>query len=247
MINVYAWPPVAVAARYWTPELPTSRSRSLITGATYTSAAQRRRLLAGFDVAGWPKYSAGYLEALWRLLDGGVHLVRLSSCRIPYGKTVKNWQRGGDYLNWSTPPQDVMWLTPPSEVKWFDGTILSYTITTLNGLPAVRVGGLPANSIVALPGEFITVWIGSTTETHMIAGEARSDGDGDATIMLVTAPSATGQISIGGRETGIFELASDWPQVMNRGGLPENYGLQFREVFEDERGPFTEIDPWRPV
>ena len=244
MVNVYAFPPVAVAARYWTLEQPVSRSRSLITGSSYVSAAGRKRILAGFDIAGWPKYSAGYLEALWRLLDGGVHLVRLNSCRIPYGHTVANNVRGGEYLDWKLPPADVAWLTPPTEVKWFDGAVLYYTLDNQDGQPAVRVTGLPPHSIVALPGEFITVWIGNTTETHMVAAEAKSGPGGVAIITLVTAPSGPGQISIGGRESGVFELASDWPKVMNRNRFPENYGIEFRQVFEDERGPFVEKNPW---
>lgn len=244
MVNVYAWPPVAVVARYWTKEQPVSRSRSLITGASYTSAAQRKRTLAGVDVAGWPEYGAGYLEALWRLLDGGVHLVRLHSCRIPYGRTAPNDQRGGRYLDWKVPPGDVDWIMPSAPIAWFDGTILQGTITVSGGFPAVRIEGLPANQVVAAPGEFLTIWTQAGEENHMILTETRSDGNGVAVIRLITQPSGPGQVSIGGRETGVFELASDWPKVMNRNTFPDNYVLEFREVFADERGPFTEIDPW---
>lgn len=245
MVNVYSWPPVAVVARYWTQEQPVSRSRSMITGATYTSAAQRKRIRAGVDVAGWPKYSAGYLEGLWRLLDGGVHLLRLQSCRIPHGKTAPNDLRGGRFFDWQTPPADIDWIMPPAPIAWFDGTVLQGTLTTSGGFPAVRIAGLPVNQVVAIPGEFLTVWTSLGEENHMILAEAKSDGSGVAIVRLVTKPSGAGQVSIGGRETGVFELASDWPRVMNRAGLPESYVLEFREVFEDERGPFTEIDPWR--
>lgn len=244
MVNVYAFPPVAVAARYWTLEQPVSRSRSLITGSSYVSAAGRKRILAGFDIAGWPKYSAGYLEALWRFLDGGVHLVRLNSCRIPHGNTVSNRLRGGEYIEWQVPPSEITWLTTATGIEWFNGAVLHYTITSQDGQPAVRVEGLPPNSIVALPGEFITVWIGNRTETHMIVAEAKSGSGGVAVITLLTAPSGPGQISVGGRETGVFELASEWPRVMNRNRFPESYGIEFRQVFEDERGPFVEKNPW---
>lgn len=244
MVNVYAWPPVAVVARYWTKEQPVSRSRSLITGASYTSAAQRKRILAGFDIAGWPEYGSGYLEALWRLLDGGVHLVCLQSCRIPYGKTVANDLRGGRFFEWQTPPAEIDWIMPATPIAWFDGTVLQGTITTSGGFPAMRIEGLPANQVVGIPGEFLTVWTSGREENHMILAQARSDANGVAVVRLVTRPTGAGQVSIGGRETGVFELASDWPKVMNRNTFPDNYVLEFREVFADERGPFTEIDPW---
>lgn len=245
MVDVFAWPPVAVVARYWTMEQPIGRSRSLITGASYVSAVQRRRILAGFEVAGWPKYGAGYLEALWRLLDGGVHLVRLSSCRIPYGRTVPNAQRGAQRIGWTAPPAPVQWITPPSPLEWFDGAILAGELITSGSFPAVRITGLPSASLVALPGEFLVVHLRDGDETHMIAREVRSDGAGIAVARLITQPSQAGHVSLGGRETGVFEIVSDWPKVMNRLRFPDGYGLEFRQVFADERGPFVERDPWR--
>ncbi|MCV2448454.1 hypothetical protein [Paracoccus sp. DMF] len=244
MVNVYAWPPVAVVARYWTMEQPVSRSRSLITGASYVSAAQRKRILAGFDVAGWPLYSAGYLEALWRFLDGGVHLVRLSSCRIPHGSTVPDDARGGRRITWAVPPQEIPWFVPASPIEWLDGVSLQGTLITSGSFPAVRISGLPTNALVALPGEFLAIHLPAGDEAHMIATETRSDESGVAIVRLVTAPSSGGRVSLGGRETGVFEIASAWPKVLNRLRFPENYGLEFRQVFEDERGPFVEVDPW---
>lgn len=244
MVNVYSWPPVAVVARYWTQEQPVSRSRSLITGASYTSAAQRKRLLAGFDVAGWPQYSSGYLEGLWRLLDGGVHLVRLTSCRIAHGKTVPEERRAGSPFKWVTPPAPVAWTTPPDPITWIVGTYLTGTKTTADGVPAVTITGLPPNALVALPGEFVTFHLDGGDETHMILAPARTNEAGAVTIRLATTPAASGRVSIGYKETGVFEIVSEWPRVMNRLRLAENYGIEFRQVFEDERGPFTEINPW---
>lgn len=246
MVNVYSWPPVAVVARYWTQEQPVSRSRSLITGASYTSAAQRKRLVAGFDVAGWPMYSSGYLEALWRLLDGGVHLVRLTSCRIAHGSTVADDRRGGSPVTWEAPPAPVVWATPPDPVTWVVGTYLRGAKTTADGVPAVTVTGLPPNALVALPGEFVTFHLEGGDQTHMILTPAKTNGAGTVTIRLATTPTMSARVSIGYSETGVFEISSDWPRVMNRARLSENYGLEFRQVFEDERGPFTEIDPWGP-
>lgn len=242
MAEVYAWPPVAVVARYWTMEAPIGRSRSLITGASYVSASQRRRINAGFDVAGWPRHSAGYLEALWRLLDGGVNLVRLRSCRIPYGHTVDNSLRGERPLTWTTPPTEIGWEAGGSEMLWITGAALSYSL--IAGQTAIRVSGLPPNARVALPGEFATIDNVDASEVIMITSEAVSNASGEAVVGLIRAPTAAGRVGLGGSETGIFELASDWPRVMNRNGFPENYQLQFRQVFADERGPFVEMNPW---
>lgn len=242
MAEVYAWPPVAVVARYWTMEAPIGRSRSLITGASYVSASQRRRINAGFDIAGWPKYSAGYLEALWRYLDGGLNLVRLKSCRIPYGHAVDSGLRGGQPMTWVTPPNPVGWQFGGNEVMWITGTALRYS--PISGQTAVEVYGLPPNSRVALPGEFLTIDGPEGSEVIMITAEANSNAFGTAIVRLIRSPEIDGRVSLGGSETGVFELASDWPRVMNRTGFPENYQIQFREVFEDERGPFNEINPW---
>lgn len=244
MVKVFAWPPVGVVARYWTPELPTGRSRSLMTGAEYVSAAQRRRLTAGFTVHGRRHYGSGYMEALWRLMDGGVHLVRLTSCKIPWGKTVPDELRGGQPFDWEIPPEPFEWITPPTEFTWLSGTQLEATLTTSGGLPAIEVGGLPPNAIIALPGEFVELFYGDDGETHMIAAEARSNGAGVAIIRLVTAPSGPGLVRIGASETGVFRLQSQWPRAMRRAGNTDEYSLDFREVFEDETDGFVEVNRW---
>ena len=244
MVNVYAFPPVAVVARYWTVEQPVSRSRSLITGSSYVSASQRKRTLAGFDIVGWPKYSAGYLEALWRYLDGGINLVRLSSCRIPYGRTVPDAQRGVKPLDWSMPPQDLSWQSRDTEFTWVTRMGFDFTIEETGTPTVIHSTGLPANAVIAIPGEFATVSVDGEQEAIMITNKVVSDANGAVRIHLQRTPLGDGEVSIGTRETGVFELASPWPTVMNRLNLPENYGLQFREVFADERGPFVELDPW---
>lgn len=239
MADVYAWPPVAVQARYWTMEQPIGRSRSLITGGSYVSAAQRKRIVAGFDIVGWPKYSAGYLEALWRYLDGGLHLVRLTSCRIPYGRTNRGDNRTG--FDWQSGGSEFGWTVPPAEITWIHGTQWTFTTQPRN---RIRVTGLPQNSVVAIPGEFVTVTVDGVRDTIMVVAEAVSDETGAAIISLIRAASGAGTVTIGTHETGVFELVSAWPRVMNRNRFPENYAIEFREVFSDERGPFLEIDPW---
>lgn len=247
MAKVFGWPPVGVSARYWTPELPVGRSQSLITGGRYVSAAQRRRLTAGMDVPGRRHYASGYLEALWRLMDGGVHLVRLTSCRIPWGATVANTLRGGNWIDWQTPPDDIPWEVPPGEILWFEGVVLSFTIPAISGLPAVQISGLPPSALVAIPGEFVTIFADADDVTGtqiMIAAPARSDASGVAVIRLVSEPPAGERISIGWTETGVFEISGDWPQARRRAGSHDEYAVEFRQVFEDETDGFEEVPFW---
>lgn len=246
MVNVYAWPPVGVLARNWTMELPTSRSRSLITGREYVSAAQRRRKLATIDVHGRRHYGSGYMEALWRLMDGGVHLVRIWSCRIPRGRIdVSPGQRTEREVDWEIPPQPLGWISPPADMVWFAPIELPSTYALVGGVPTLTVTGLPPNALVAIPGEFLTIHNpGGITETIMIANPARSNGSGIAVIRLVSVPSITGPVSIGTREAGVFRLTSAWPRPKRGAGDTETYELEFREVFEDETDGFLEVNPW---
>ena len=245
MVNVYAWPPVGVIARNWTMELPTSRSKSIITGQEYVSASQRRRKLATLEVSGRRHYGSGYMEALWRLMDGGVHLVRMSSCRIPWGGVdVSNRDRAGAVdIDWMMPPENLGWTVPTDDIIWVSGAALPSTYALVGGVPTLTVSGLPPRSLVALPGEFLTIIDGDEEETIMIANAARSNASGVAVIHLVKVPAIDGSVSIGTREVGVFRLQTDWPRVM-RGATQGTYTLEFREVFEDETSGFVEVNPW---
>ncbi|MBM3603635.1 MAG: hypothetical protein FJX25_02530 [Alphaproteobacteria bacterium] len=240
MVNVYAWPPVDYVAAEWTILDPVSRSRSLITGATYVSAAQRRRRVASLDVAALSadRNGAGYIEVLKRLLDGGVHLVRLHSTPINWhlDDRADNAARTKP-VSWLIPPPDVDWLIPPANVGWWTGPGVTYG-EALSG-NRVRVTGLPANTPVARPGEFVTMG----GRTSMVMRPARSDGSGEAVLYLLEPLTGSGTIEIGTRETGVFE-ADAMPRSAQPVGQNWSYQWTFTEVFEDERGPFTEIDPW---
>lgn len=247
MVKVYAWPPVGVLARNWTMELPTSRSRSIITGQEYVSAAQRRRRVATLDVVGRRHYGSGYMEALWRFMDGGVHLVRLASCRIPWGMVdISDDDRGGGGpLGWSIPPEDLGWIEPIDEIIWVTGAVLPSTYSLIEGVPTLTVTGLPPNALVAIPGEFLTIFADDgAQETIMIANPVHSNASGTVVIRLTNVPTISGSVSIGTREVGVFRLASNWPRPKRGGGLQENYTLDFREVFEDETNGFVEVNPW---
>ena len=239
MTNVYAWPPVAHVAAEWTVLDPIGRSRSMITGASYVSAAQRRRRLARLNISALSldRNGAGYMEVLKRLLEGGTHLVRLNSTPI-------NWHLDDEAEN-ARRSRPMSWIVPNPPFEWGDGSagISWWTGTVANGEarpgPAVLVSGLPSGQLVARPGEFVTM----NGDTAMVMRPAVSGAGGNALIRLLTPLSGSGPILIGSRETGVFE-ADDMPRAMQPLGDNWQYSWSFTEVFEDERGPFTEVNPW---
>jgi len=248
MVNVYKWPPVGAISREWTQIAPVSVSRSMITGAEFVTAAQRRRRVAQIEVSAIfsPfEAGAGYMEALKRLLDGGIHLVRLEyykpgSCHLD----VTDGERQGGWVEWVTPPSGFGWIIPPGEFRWFAGVDLPYTVTTDGGLPAIRVTGLPPNALVALPGEFVSVEVDDELLRFMVVAPASSDGAGVVIIRLTAEPPAGDRVSIGARDTGIFK-ADALPRAVEPSRGDWSYSWQFTEVFEDEgRGALVEIDPW---
>lgn len=240
MVNVYAWPPVDYVSAEWTVIDRVSRSRSLITGASYVSAAQRRRRVATLDVAALSadRSGAGYIEALKRLLDGGVHLVRLYSTPINWhlDDQAENAVRTKP-MSWIVPNAPIDWTIPPAPLDWWTGP----GVTRGEALTdkRVRVTDLPPNTQVVRPGEFVTM----NGQTVMVLRPARSDANGVAILHLLEPLTGTGLIVIGTRETGVFE-ADAMPRSAQPVGQNWSYQWSFTEVFEDERGLFTEIDPW---
>jgi len=241
MTKVFAWPPVGVISHDWTIHAPINVSRSLITGRRWVSAHQPRRRLVDLTVSGAKHYGAGYMEALKRYLDGGVHLVRLTSCKIPYGRTdVADAMRQTIPVRWSDGDKRVEWTRPAAPVLFFLGARLSGARVDGGPVPQLRVEGLPTDSLIGVPGEFIQF----AGQTYMIAAPARSNKNGVAVVRVAgTITAAEGEVSIGVRESAVFEALS-----IPRGGRAGNaftpYDWSFREVFADEVGGFQEIDPW---
>lgn len=240
MVNVYAWPPVAHTQAEWTVVDPVGRSRSMITGASYVSAAQRRRRVARLDVSALSldRNGAGYIEVLKRLLQGGVHLMRLYSTPINWhlDDQAENARRTKP-MSWIVPPGEISWTMPAATIAWWTGPGVTMG-EALSG-NRVRVTGLPARKVVVRPGEFVAMG----GATAMVLRPAASDGSGVAILHLVTPVSGSGPIEIGARESGVFE-ADEMPRSVQPLGQNWRYSWSFTEVFEDERGPFTEVNPW---
>ena len=252
MTTVYAFPPVRVTASAFPVLTPINESRSLFTGARFVSAAQRSRRVPRLTVAalGGDSAGAGFMENLRILLNGGVNLVRLDSRPI-------NWwvdsarlrdERQSQPLNWSTATDPALEWVDGGAVDWFTGRpLLATAVTDGAGFPALSITGGPANTLIARPGDLVTLFspvTATTGSTARVMTVARTDAAGAATIRLMSALSGSGRVNLGTSETGVYELVSmSDPMQPTRGQW--SYDLSFREVFEDEvAGGFVEVDPW---
>lgn len=251
MPNVYAWPPVGVVGHEWTEHAPVNRSRSILTGRRYVSAAQRKRRLAALNVSALARgrSGAGYMEVLKRLLAGGENLVRLNSYPVNWWLDTQRLARLrlSDPVGWTAPGDaDVEWSEGGSPLHWFAGTVLTGTAGSSGGWPVLSITGGPANTLIARPGDFVTLYspVESTTgTTAMVVREATTNGSGAVTLRLLTALSGSGRACIGASDTGVFE-ADEMPRALQGVTGDWQYQWSFREVFEDECGTFTEVNPW---
>jgi len=239
MVTVYAWPPVGHVAAEWTVHDPVSRSRSLITGASYVSAAQRRRRVARLDVSALSadRNGSGYIEVLKRLVNGGVNLVRLHSTPIIWHLDEEAQHTGRAMpMSWIVPVTRIDWHTPPAGIQWWTDTPPQGTALSGN---RVSVSGLRPDALAARPGELVTMG----ADTAMVMRPAYANASGVAVLHLLTPLTGSGIIVIGSRETGVFE-ADEMARAAQPVGQNWSHSWAFTEVFEDERGPFTEVDPW---
>ncbi|WP_146592319.1 hypothetical protein [Puniceibacterium confluentis] len=228
MINVYAWPPVGARGTEWTEVAPVQESRSIITGADYTSAAQRIRRMVTLSVSGLRGGDhAGYMEVLKRYL-AGIHAVRLYSA--PINKHLAAARR------------DVLLFS--------EATLTGTTGTDAGGWPVITVSGLPVSSLIARPGEFLTAFVDSEDlvgVTVQIANPAVSNGSGVAVVRLFEPlPALTGVgVRVGASDTGVFKPVR-YPRAVQPVQGDWTYDWEFREIFEDEvgAGGFVEVNPW---
>lgn len=254
-VNVYAWPPVAAVGAEWTEIAPVQKSRSLITGAEYLSGFGRTRRFATIAALGHgpDKMGAGYMEALKRYL-AGVHLVRLQSFPINWHVGVADGvARSSQLLKWKSGTADLEWTSGGNELIWLSGrTLWGTSGADASGFPAIEVSGLPPQTLIARPGEFLEVFEadGATlAERVMIARPATSDAAGVASVRLLSLSGTYSdrRINLGARDTGVFRPIGDYPRAVQPVTGSWRYTWEFREVFEDEvgAGGFVEVDPWQ--
>jgi hypothetical protein len=254
--TIYAWPPVGATAALWTLRQPVSVSRSMFGGEAHESASQPARRLVRLTVSALSGggAGAGYLEALARLIglapDGGAarHWVRLNAYRINRRLPVEDARRQAWPLEWEAADVPLDWTIGDDPFLWLTAEIFA-TAGTADGWPILTVTGLPPNSPVALPGEWVTVFAaidGIEGQTAMILRPAVSDGDGVAVLRLLTPITLEGErrAALGTVETGVFRVteAAFSPRV-RRGDW--SFQLAFEEVLPAEIPEGTaEVDPW---
>ena len=253
---VYAWPPVGVVGAEWTEVAPVQVSRSMLTGAERVSAIQRKRRMARLSVPGVGRtmYDAGYMEMLKRYL-AGVHLVRLHSYPINWYLDAQgdNEFRQSRRVHWrALDDQPLNWSAGNQNLYWFSGTILYGSSSTTNGRPTLTVSDLPPNTLVARPGEFVQVFgdilSDVPTHTYQVVQPSMSNNSGVATVYVFESHTASftgARISLGVCATGVFRPV-EYPRSVQPLGGNWTYDWEMREVFEDEVGGFTEVNPWIP-
>lgn len=253
-IKVFAWPPVAPRRWEWTIEDPVQSSSSIITGAEYLSAAQRRRRLATVEVSGLRDgMGAGYMESLKELMRGRINAVRLTSYPINRHLTAthEQWTRKSEPIAWTDGDVALDWTADTTDLLWLYGRMLRGSSgTDSDGWPVLTVSGLKPNVLVARPSEFLTIYATeSDTEGTIcrVLAPAMSRSDGVAVIRLHSDPGVVSdaRVSIGTSETGVFRAVTI-PRAIQPAMGDWTYSWAFREIFEDEvgAGGFTEVNPW---
>ena len=191
----------------------------------------------------------GYIEMLKRYL-AGIHLVRLYSFPIMWNLDAERqagW-RQSQWLEWEESSAPLGWEESSTTLLWATGAVLVGDLGTVGGFPTITISGFPANTLVARPGEFLTVFDDGdddTGTTYQVVKETRSNGSGVAAVRVFeSVPTATGKrVNVGTSATGVFRPDS-YPEAMRPATGDYAYSWRFTEVFEDEVDEFVEVDPW---
>lgn len=257
---VYKWPCVGVLGREWTVSDPVSRSNSLFGQSVWRSAAKRRRRLAVLNVSGrsHDNQGAGYMEALKRILHGGLNGVRLNSYPINFRHAdTPDSIRQSWPLGWKTAADaDLAWRagSGPDDLRWYTGGYVdadgrgwiataTKETTGTSGFGHLRASGLPPDTNIARPGEFVRIY-GNIQDTRMLLRPVRTNSMGEAEVWVDSETDGGGRINFGVPETGVF-LADEIPRVVRPNIGDWSYDWSFTQVFEDEfPDAFVEIDPW---
>lgn len=223
----------------------------MITGFDRTSSMWRKRRLARLIVPaiGLDTMAAGYMEMLKRYLDG-VHLIRLESYPINWHMDVIESQayRQSQRITWRSGSDEIEWETEaPETVYWYNGTLVPGTVFQVSGQSRVSVSNLPARRLVARPGEFVTLWqqFESTPITAQIVSPMTTNGNGEGVLRLFEEVP-TGEyvrVNIGSSQTALFR-PQEYPRAVQPARGNWEYEWNLREIFADEVGGITEVNPW---
>lgn len=251
-INVYPWPPVGVIASEWTTDAPVAKLRSLLTGREQVQAALRPRRIASFQVSALAagRMGAGYSEILKQLLEGGIHAVRLRSSPINWHLDEITRASAGfnsNPLAWRTGSDPLAWRagSGPSPLTWFTGSVIrAGAITASGNFWLMPLTGLPANTVVARPGDFLRIYDMDDANRFgvvRVVRPATSNASGAVTVKIDRLPTISGgRVNMSGQDEAVFRVDGSLPRAVQTVGQDWSYQWNFREVFADEVGGFVE-------
>lgn len=249
--RIVAFPPVGVLG--WSPMVsrPVERSRGLFSGTRVASAAHPARRMLTLDVSALSRdrAGAGFIDQLMREIDGGVHLVRVSSQPVNWWMDCGRLRALGFTapLTWTDGGAPMTWTDGGAPLSWFTGpTRVASTGTSADGYPTISVPGLPAGQIVARPGDVVRVYpaddrvIGQTAQVVTLA---RVGPGGVAVIKLASALPA-GVVSLSDADTAVYEVTNS-PQGAQPGSGNWSLRLDLAEVLASEiPAGAVEWNPW---
>lgn len=238
MADVYAFPPHATVEYSHTISRPVGESRGL-SGTSYYSQAQPARKIYTGVFHGRDSFIIPYVEQLKVLLDQKppfVSHIPLPKHRPELTCAVQD-ARGRTDLEWTRAGSELVWTYGGEELVWTSGTDItaSYGKDTFNYIDCT---GLPADSLVAVPAEEVTVNGVTTT----VLRPAYSNSGGFARIYTADRLS-DGFALIGAQEAVTFKIVT-WPDTSHTTGGTQ-HAFELEQIFQDEYAdPFVFIDPW---
>lgn len=250
-MRIVAWPPVGIVSAAPWVERPVARSEGLNTRSAIMASAGPARRLAQLTVSALAqgRAGAGYMDQLWREIDGGLHYVRLDVVspnwfldRAP-GRAMGytrpgGWVYDGDGANWTSGGTVAVWFTQSNRVG---------TPGSASGYPTITIPGLPPNTLIVRPGDILRSYtlaagVVSGSAVARAVAEARSNGAGSVTIRL-DAALPLGIISLHDAESCVFEVTGITPGAQGVAG-DWQYQVNLREVLPTEYAGATEVNPW---
>lgn len=237
-VDVYKFPPMEMAAYEHSQDDPMSISYG-ISGTPRGSQTRANRKIVRFATPsiGQDTDALGYIEALKHILSGKMNLIQVTLNPMQHWKRWQDAQVLPDSgLEWTGPGEVIGWTDGGDGLSWLETYSIAATSTS-DGWPFLICTGMRPGDEVR-PG--MAVQQGNDVAYVTRRGVVAADGGLN---LYVSKPLATGQITIGARETRVF-LVQDLPIVTQTFGAAayEFFGI---EVFEAEfEGGFKVHDPW---
>lgn len=251
MTDIYAFPPAGILSWRLAEDRPVMRSRYALTGKRTVSGLGNTRRMVDLTVASLTRErsGAGYLAQLWRYIDGGVGLVRLTLPPQNWHIDWPDYRRsvGNAPLFWTSGGPTLGWTTGAGTLQWFMHTVRLATVTTLAGYPfAVQVSGLPPGIVVARPGDILRIYDpddGADLGAAMVLDLTRANASGVA-VVPVDADLPAGVAAFADEASAVFEVTAYSAPALGP-GQSGAISLSLTEVLASEIDTPVDVNPWR--